>query len=151
MQRWIAHQVSQAHKRSVAGRLLHLNLCLIRTFLQFLCILHPGVVLLHSFLLKLIRASNHGKVMVESVMVEDLVIAAFIVGVSVDRSHETCCSTANFRRLVCLGLCLSLSLHLGHHTSVGHRSIFANWRSVSGSSVLLFNLKVLVKRDWVIK
>ena len=109
MQRWVANQISQANERSVGCRLLHLNLCLIRTFLQFLCILYSCVVLLHCFFLELVRATHQGEVVVQRVVVEDLVIAAFIVGVSIDCGDESCGSAAYFGRLVRLGL----GLHLG--------------------------------------
>ena len=124
MQRRIAYQISQAHKRSITRQLIYLNLCLIRTFLQFLRILHSCVVLLHCFFLELVCATNQGKVVVQRVMVEDLVIAAFIVGVSVDSSYEACCSTAYFGCLVRLGL--GLSLHLRYQTGVWNGTIFAN-------------------------
>ena len=86
MQRRIADQISQAHERSVAGGLLYL-LCLVRIFLQFLRVLHPCVVLLHGFFLELVGAADQRKVVVHGVVVEiviyveDLVVAAFIVGV----------------------------------------------------------------------
>lgn len=146
-QRWVAHQISQAHEGSVAGSLLYLNLCLIRTFLQFLCILHPCVVLLHRFFLELVCAADQGKVVVHGVVVEDLVVAAFIVGVSIDRSDEARGSTANFGRLIRLGL--SLSLHLGDQTGIWNGSIFANRRSVGVLSVFLFNLRLII--DLVVK
>lgn len=142
----ITHQISQAHEGSVGGRLLYLNLCLIRTFLQFLCVLHPGVVLEHRFFLELVGATDQGKVVVESVVIEDLVIA-FIVGVSIDSSHEARGSTADFGRLIRLGLCLSL--HLGHQTGVWNGSVLPNGRSVGGLSVFLFNLRLII--DLILK
>ena len=81
MQRWVANQISQANERSVGCRLLHLNLCLIRTFLQFLCILYSCVVLLHCFFLELVRATHQGEVVVQSVVVEDFRYVGFAVGV----------------------------------------------------------------------
>ena len=84
--------------------------------------------------------------MVESVVIEDLVIA-FIVGVSIDSSNEARGATTNFGRLIRLGLCLSL--HLGHQTGMWNGSIFPNGRSIGGLSVFLFNLRLII--DLILK
>lgn len=85
--------------------------------------------------------------MVHGVLVEDLVVAAFIVGVSIDSSDEACGSTTNFGRLIRLSL--SLSLHLGDQTGMWNGSIFANRRGVGVLSMFLFNLRLII--DLVVK
>jgi hypothetical protein len=146
-QRRIADQISQAHEGSVAGGLLYQNLCLIGAFLQFLRILHSCVVLLHGFFLELVGAADQRKVVVHGIVVEDLVIATFIVGVSIDSRYEARGAATNLGRLIGLGL--SLSLHLSDQTGIWNGSIFANRRSVGILSMFLFNLRLII--DLVVK